>query len=93
MPNVSRNAIVNASELVAYDLIKSRILKSGHMKDMFPLHVVSAFGAGFVTTCVANPVDVIKTRYMNSKSGQYKNAIDCAVKMFREGGPAAFYKG
>ncbi|XP_072015399.1 putative mitochondrial transporter UCP3 isoform X2 [Amphiura filiformis] len=93
MPNISRNAIVNASELVAYGMIKERILRSGYMRDLFPLHVVSAFGAGFVTTCVASPVDVVKTRYMNSKSGQYKSAIDCAMKMFKEGGPVAFYKG
>ncbi|XP_038047820.1 mitochondrial uncoupling protein 3-like [Patiria miniata] len=93
MPNITRNAIVNASELVAYDMIKERILKTGLLADMFPLHFISAFGAGFVTTCVASPVDVVKTRYMNSPPGQYKGAIDVAVKMFREGGPLAFYKG
>ncbi|XP_033629476.1 mitochondrial uncoupling protein 3-like [Asterias rubens] len=93
MPNVTRNAVVNASELVAYDMIKERILRTGLMADMFPLHFVSAFGAGFVATCCVSPVDVVKTRYMNSPPGQYKGAIDVAVKMFREGGPVAFYKG
>lgn len=93
LPNISRNAIVNASELVAYDLIKEKVLRSGMLRDTFPCHVVSAFGAGFVTTCVASPVDVVKTRYMNSQAGQYKSAISCAGKMFKEGGPMAFYKG
>ena len=49
--------------------------------------------AGFCTTVVASPVDVVKTRFMNSKSGQYKGAIDCAVRMMMQEGPAAFYKG
>lgn len=58
-----------------------------------PCHVVSAFGAGFVTTVVASPVDVIKTRYMNSPPGAYAGIFDCAAKMFSQEGFSAFYKG
>lgn len=92
-PNITRNAIVNASELVCYDLIKEKILAMRLMSDNLPCHFTAAFCSGFVTTCVASPVDVVKTRFMNSSKGQYKGAVDCAVKMFREGGPKAFYKG
>ncbi|XP_070531910.1 dicarboxylate carrier UCP2-like [Ptychodera flava] len=93
LPNITRNSIVNATELVCYDMVKERILKSQLLSDNLPCHFFSAFCAGFVTTCVASPVDVVKTRYMNSRKGQYKGAFDCAVKMFKEGGPKAFYKG
>ncbi|XP_013781405.2 mitochondrial uncoupling protein 3-like [Limulus polyphemus] len=93
LPNVTRNAIVNASELVAYDLIKEAILRHQLMSDNSPCHFVSAFGAGFCATVVASPVDVVKTRYMNSYKGQYLGAVDCAMKMAKEGGPLAFYKG
>lgn len=93
MPNITRNAVVTASELVSYDMLKEYILKNKILPDELPCHFVSAFGAGFITTCVASPVDVVKTRFMNSPAGQYSGALNCAAKMFREGGPLAFYKG
>ncbi|KFM64393.1 Mitochondrial uncoupling protein 2, partial [Stegodyphus mimosarum] len=93
LPNITRNAIVNAAELVCYDMIKEFILARKLMTDNVPCHFTSAFAAGFCATVVASPVDVVKTRFMNSHHGQYSGAVDCAVKMFREGGFTAFYKG
>lgn len=61
--------------------------------DNLPCHFTAAFGAGFCTTVVASPVDVVKTRFMNSGAGQYNSAINCALNMLRNEGPAAFYKG
>ncbi|KAJ0033687.1 hypothetical protein NQD34_000794 [Periophthalmus magnuspinnatus] len=94
LPNITRNALVNCTELVTYDLIKEAILRHKLMSaDNLPCHFVSAFGAGFVTTVIASPVDVVKTRYMNSPPGQYKSAINCAWVMLTKEGPTAFYKG
>uniref|UniRef100_A0A4W6BXY3 Dicarboxylate carrier UCP2 n=1 Tax=Lates calcarifer TaxID=8187 RepID=A0A4W6BXY3_LATCA len=93
LPNITRNALVNCTELVTYDLIKETILNHNLMSDNLPCHFVSAFGAGFVTTVIASPVDVVKTRYMNSPPGQYKSAINCAWTMLTKEGPTAFYKG
>ncbi|KTF93095.1 hypothetical protein cypCar_00028441 [Cyprinus carpio] len=92
-PNITRNAIVNCTELVTYDLIKDALLKSLLMNDDLPCHFTSAFGAGFCTTVIASPVDVVKTRYMNSAPGQYSSALNCAVAMLAKEGPKAFYKG
>uniref|UniRef100_UPI00398E3FFE mitochondrial brown fat uncoupling protein 1 n=1 Tax=Pristiophorus japonicus TaxID=55135 RepID=UPI00398E3FFE len=92
-PNITRNAIVNCSELVTYDIIKETILRNKLLTDNFPCHFVSAFGAGFCTTVAASPVDVVKTRYMNSAPGQYKSALSCAWTMLVKEGPTAFYKG
>jgi len=92
LPNVSRNAIVNVAEIVCYDVFKEYILTSQLMKDGVPCHFTAAVMAGFCTTVVASPVDVVKTRFMNS-SGQYRGAIDCAVQMLVKEGPTAFYKG
>eukprot|EP00066_Takifugu_rubripes_P006390 XP_003971155.1 PREDICTED: mitochondrial uncoupling protein 2-like [Takifugu rubripes] len=93
LPNITRNAIVNCAELVTYDLIKELILKYDLMTDNLPCHFTAAFGAGFCTTVVASPVDVVKTRFMNSTSGQYSGAVNCALTMMRQEGPTAFYKG
>ncbi|KAG9480109.1 mitochondrial brown fat uncoupling protein 1 [Eleutherodactylus coqui] len=92
-PNVTRNAIVNCTELVTYDLIKESLLQYKLLTDNLPCHFVSAFGAGFCTTVIASPVDVVKTRYMNSPPGLYKSAINCAWTMVTKEGPTAFYKG
>ncbi|XP_046464220.1 mitochondrial uncoupling protein 2-like [Daphnia pulex] len=93
LPNVSRNAIVNVAEIVCYDLFKEYILSSGLLKDGVPCHFSAAVAAGFCTTVVASPVDVVKTRFMNAPVGQYRGAVDCAVRMMMKEGPIAFYKG
>ncbi|XP_022063844.1 mitochondrial uncoupling protein 2-like [Acanthochromis polyacanthus] len=93
LPNITRNAIVNCSELVTYDIIKELILKYKLMTDNMPCHFTAAFAAGFCTTIVASPVDVVKTRFMNSVPGQYSGAINCAITMLIKEGPTAFYKG
>ncbi|XP_043505097.1 mitochondrial uncoupling protein 2-like [Polistes fuscatus] len=93
MPNISRNVIVNVAEIVCYDIIKDMIITSGYLRDGIPCHLTAATAAGLCTTLAASPVDVVKTRYMNSPPGEYKGAVECAVKMFVQEGPAAFYKG
>ncbi|CAH0392198.1 unnamed protein product [Bemisia tabaci] len=91
--NASRNAIVNVSEIVCYDIIKEAIITNGLLKDGIPCHFTSAVIAGFCATLVASPVDVVKTRYMNAPPGNYSGALDCAAKMFKSEGFSAFYKG
>uniref|UniRef100_A0A8C6XEW5 Uncoupling protein 3 n=1 Tax=Naja naja TaxID=35670 RepID=A0A8C6XEW5_NAJNA len=99
-PNITRNAIVNCGEMKEHLLSKFlmpiilRVFSSLVVSpDNFPCHFVAAFGAGFCATVVASPVDVVKTRYMNSSAGQYKNALSCMLTMVVKEGPNAFYKG
>lgn len=92
-PNVARNSVVNAAELVCYDTIKDLLMKKFAFGDNLNCHFVSAFGAGFCATVVASPIDVVKTRIMNSKVGQYNGMIDCARTMVRTSGWSSFYKG
>uniref|UniRef100_A0A3Q0RLP8 Dicarboxylate carrier UCP2 n=1 Tax=Amphilophus citrinellus TaxID=61819 RepID=A0A3Q0RLP8_AMPCI len=93
LPNIARNAIVNCSELVTYDIIKELILHHNLLTDNMPCHFTAAFAAGFCATIVASPVDVVKTRFMNSVPGQYSGAVNCALTMLIKEGPTAFYKG
>lgn len=46
LPNVGRNAIVNVSEIVCYDVIKDAILHRGLMEDNVPCHFAAAVVAG-----------------------------------------------
>lgn len=93
MPNIMRNAIVNVAETVCYDVTKDFLSYRGIVQQGIPLHFSSAAVAGLCATVVASPVDVVKTRYMNARPGEYRGAVDAAIRMFMQEGPAAFYKG
>lgn len=92
IPNVIRNAVCNVAECVSYDVIKDSLLVAKIFEDGVLLHIATASLTGVITTIVASPVDVVKTRYMNSPKGAYRNAIHLTATMLHEG-PLAFYKG
>lgn len=93
LPNIARNCIINVGETVVYDAVKDGLVSGGHMVDGVPCHLASALVAGVTATLVASPVDVIKTRFMNSPMGTYRGAIHCASETFQKEGAKAFYKG
>lgn len=93
LPNMTRNGIVNIGEVVTYDIIKDHLIHSNIMSNGTPCHLVSAFAAGFCGTVLASPVDVVKTRFMNSMPSQYQGVLHCTKVLWRELGFAGFYKG
>ncbi len=40
-----------------------------------------------------NPLDVVKSRMQGLEAKKYKNSLDCAVKVYREGGVLACVGG
>lgn len=60
-----------------------------------PKLVVGAFGAvaGAASVFGNTPIDVVKTRMQGLEAAKYKNTADCAMKIWKNEGPAAFYKG
>lgn len=93
LPNIARNCIINVGEIVVYDITKEAFINYGLFKDGIPCHFSAAVVAGFCATVVASPVDVIKTRFMNSDKGRYRGAMHCAIETARNEGFFAFYKG
>ena len=91
-PNVARNALVNATELATYDTFKETFIAAG-LPDNIGTHILSGLGAGFAAVCVGSPVDVVKSRMMGARLGEYSNIIDCFVKTAKQDGITAFYKG
>ncbi|XP_037536195.1 tricarboxylate transport protein B, mitochondrial [Nematolebias whitei] len=63
-------------------------------KSINPL-VTGTFGAlaGAASVFGNTPLDVIKTRMQGLEAHKYKNTLDCALKILRHEGLAAFYKG
>jgi len=92
-PNIARNCIINVGETVVYDAVKDGLITQQIMKDGVLCHLASAVVAGITATLVASPVDVVKTRYMNSPQGRYTGALHCARQTAAKEGLLAFYKG
>ncbi|KAL0485617.1 mitochondrial substrate carrier family protein [Acrasis kona] len=91
---VVRASVLTAAQLSTYDHTKHILIhKTSVFEDNIYTHLLSSLVAGFCTTVASSPFDVIKTRYMNSPTGFYKNAFDCFLKTFRNEGPRSLYKG
>jgi Mitochondrial carrier protein len=90
----ARAAFLTSAQLGSYDTIKNNILiKLVGMEDGLQLHFAASMTAGIITTTAANPLDVIKTRYMSDKQGKYTSPVHCLVTTFREEGVRGFFRG
>ncbi|CAL8081670.1 unnamed protein product [Orchesella dallaii] len=69
--------------------------RGGDPQKHVPKLVVGAFGAvaGAASVFGNTPVDVVKTRMQGLEASKYKNTLDCAVRIWKNEGPKAFYKG
>ena len=72
-PNIIRNSIINAAEIATFDQAKDMILRRKLMSDDVPCHLLCSAIAGFTATVIGSPVDVLKTRIMNAKPGEYSS--------------------
>ncbi|XP_069511381.1 mitochondrial dicarboxylate carrier isoform X3 [Ambystoma mexicanum] len=87
----SRGALVTVGQLACYDQAKQLVLTTGVLSDNIFTHFLASFIAGGCATFLCQPMDVLKTRLMNSK-GEYRGVGHCAIETARLG-PLAFYKG
>lgn len=67
IPNCQRAFVVTGSQFVSYDYFKVWLLGRMGRPDSFATHLMASCMAGIVVATVASPVDVIRTRVMNSK--------------------------
>ena len=94
-PNLARNCVINATELVAYDQAKQTFLSFG-AGDHIGTHIASALTAGLFATLFGSPVDVVKTRVMAASkqaNPPFVGSIQCAGYLWRTAGIRAFYAG
>ena len=93
VPNITRNSVINATELATYDQVKQMLLASKLVDDNVFCHILSGLGAGLCACIVGSPVDVVKSRVMGDSVGMYSGTVDCFVKTLKNDGIMAFYKG
>jgi dicarboxylate transporter 10 len=79
-------------QISLYDQFKQILLTTSFFKDNIITHFTASIMAGFCATLLTQPTDVMKTRLMNARPGQYKNFMDCLLTTAKLG-PLGFYKG
>eukprot|EP00668_Euglena_longa_P032231 GGOE01041532.1.p1 GENE.GGOE01041532.1~~GGOE01041532.1.p1 ORF type:complete len:279 (+),score=45.17 GGOE01041532.1:57-839(+) len=92
LPNVQRAMAVNVGELAAYDQCKRLVLKYTSLPDNAQCHGLASIGSGFFSTLCSTPMDVMKTRLMQSQS-QFRGVAHCFTHTVRTEGFLALYKG
>jgi len=88
----SRAVLMTIGQLSFYDQIKITLLGTSYFKDDLVTHFVASLSAGAIATTMTQPLDVLKTRAMNAKPGEFKNLLHL-FKHTAQLGPLAFYKG
>jgi len=88
----SRAIVMTAGQIASYDLIKAKLLSTKKFEDNLQLHFTASTLAGGIATLLTQPLDVVKTRMMNSKPGEFSSNL-AVIKNVAQVGPMGFYKG
>jgi len=89
----SRAVLVTVGQLCFYDVIKQMLLNTKYFKDDLVTHFSSSLCAGAIATAITQPLDVLKTRAMNAKPGEFKGPFHLFMFTARQGFPFVFFKG
>ncbi|KAM8706392.1 hypothetical protein ACLKA7_010640 [Drosophila subpalustris] len=89
--NALRGAFMTVGQIAFYEQSKDILINYGCPQRM-DTYIVASVISAVAATALTQPIDVIKTRQMNSRSGEYKSLSDVFYKTALEG-PMAFYKG
>lgn len=86
-----RGAFMTVGQIAFYEQSKDILIDYGCPQRM-DTYIVASVISAFAATALTQPIDVVKTRQMNSRQGEYKGLADVFYKTALEG-PTAFYKG
>ena len=90
--------LVNMCQLASYSQAKQKLLATGYFNEGIGLHFNASMISGLITTAASMPVDIAKTRLQNMKTveggkPQYKGTIDVLVKVVKNEGFFALWRG
>ena len=94
--NMARATVLNGTKMACYDSIKGVVTtKTGWDRKDVRCMFISAVGAGFFMTCTVAPFDMLRTTLMNQPTDRklYSGFVDAAMKILKNDGPLAFYRG
>ncbi|GMS84435.1 hypothetical protein PENTCL1PPCAC_6610, partial [Pristionchus entomophagus] len=97
VPTVMRAMVVNAAQLATYSQAKESFSSSGLLPQGIAVHFAASMISGFNTAFVSMPVDIAKTRIQSMRiidgKPEYKNAGDVILKVIKNEGIFALWKG
>ncbi|XP_030559595.1 mitochondrial dicarboxylate carrier [Drosophila novamexicana] len=88
----ARGVFMTIGQIAFYDQIKSTLLATAYFHDNLITHFTASLMAGTIATTLTQPMDVLKTRSMNAKPGEYKGLWDIVLHTAKLG-PLGFFKG
>ena len=94
--NCTRAMVLNGTKMAVYDKTKGFVQEKTGLSRSDPRSVfMSSVVAGFFMTITVSPFDILRTKLMNQPVDKkiYNGFVDCAVKLVKEGGPLAFWRG
>ncbi|XP_026279449.1 putative tricarboxylate transport protein, mitochondrial [Frankliniella occidentalis] len=93
-PTILKQGTNQAMRFFVVDTLKD-IYRGGDNSVVVPPLISGFFGgiAGTVSVFGNTPIDVVKTRMQGLDANKYKNTLDCAIQIWKNEGPIAFYKG
>ena len=83
--------LMTIGQLCFYDQVKALLLGTPYFSDNLVTHFTASLCAGAIATTMTQPLDVLKTRAMNAKPGEFKGSLDL-IRYTARNGPMAFYK-
>jgi hypothetical protein len=89
-PSTLRGACVSVGEYATYDIAKTILKNTFHLKEGPVVHTISSLVAGLVATTIAAPLDLLKTRAMNTLGKPAGMAETLVLIVKQEGGRALF---
>lgn len=87
-----RGFMMTVGQIAFYDEVKRLMLASGKFEDNPKTHFLASLAAGAIATTLTQPLDVLKTRVMNAKPGEFNGLWD-VVQHTAKLGPLGFFKG
>ncbi|OLY78066.1 Mitochondrial dicarboxylate transporter [Smittium mucronatum] len=94
IPNLGVSMVMTISQIASYDFFKQNIIKYSNLNPTDPsLHFISSILASLTAATAVSPIDVSKTRIMNSKTKEYNGLLDALIKIPRQEGFIALFKG
>lgn len=87
----SRATLLTIGQICFYDVIKAQLMQAG-MQDNLTCHMAASMCSGVIATTMTQPMDVLKTRAMDARPGQFPTPLHLVTFTAKQG-PSAFFKG
>ncbi|XP_057650894.1 mitochondrial dicarboxylate carrier [Diorhabda carinulata] len=88
----TRAIFMTIGQLSFYDQVKILMLGTPYFNDNAVTHFLASLTAGAIATTLTQPLDVLKTRSMNAKPGEFKHLGEIILYTAKLG-PLGFFKG